>query len=489
MMMRTLFAKLALALTLLLLGIGILYALLSSSLARHYQQEFLQSLNRDLAANLVTGRKLVNGGVLDPKALKETFQHYMMVNPSIEIYLLDQDGTILSYSADPGQVKRERVDLQPVLEFLQGGEFPLLGDDPRSFERRKVFSATRIPRADQQPAYLYVVLRGQEYERIEQLFQNNFLLQLSGTALLVSLLIGLVFGLVLFRLLTRRLHSLAQLMRNFSASNFTQHSHWPEHPRRDDEIERLGQHYNSMAEHIQEQLEALKKQDELRRELVANVSHDLRTPLAALHGYIETLQLKANQFDNDTRAEYLEIALQHSRRVTRLVDELFELAKLDASDIRLQREPFAVAELVQDVIQQFQLPAEEQGLTLGMQGDAALPFVDADIGMIERVLENLIGNALQHTAAGGDVSVILRAREGAVQIEVRDTGSGIPPQELSHIFHRFYRAGNKERSDHHAGLGLAIAQHIVMLHDGIIEVSSEVGIGTRFSFSLPAWQA
>ena len=489
MIIRTLFAKLALALTLLLLGIGILYALLSSSLAHHYQQQFLQSLNRDLAEHLVTERKLVNGGVLDPHALKDTFQHYMMVNPSIEIYLLDENGNILSYSADPGQVKRDHVDLQPIQEFLRGREFPLLGDDPRSFERRKVFSATRIPRAGQPPAYLYVVLRGQEYERIEQLFQNNFLLQLSGTALLVSLLVGLVFGLVLFRLLTRRLHSLARLMRDFSASNFTRHSRWPEHPRRDDEIERLGKHYNSMAEHIQEQLEALKKQDELRRELVANVSHDLRTPLAALHGYIETLQLKANQFDAETRSEYLDIALQHSRRVTRLVDELFELAKLDASELQLQREPFAVAELVQDVIQKFRLPAEEQGVTLDMQGDAALPFVDADIGMIERVLENLIGNALQHTAAGGEVSVVLKAGEDTVQVEVHDNGSGIPPEELPHIFHRFYRAGNKERSDHHAGLGLAIARHIVMLHGGIIEVSSEVGAGTRFSFSLPVWQA
>ena len=144
MIARTLFAKLALALTLLLLGIGLLYAVLSATLTRHYQQEFLQSLNRELASNLVTGRKLVTEGALDQKALKETFNHYMMVNPSIEIYLLDHNGAILSYSAEPGKVKRDHVDLQPIRDFLSGTAFPLLGDDPCSFERRKVFSATRI---------------------------------------------------------------------------------------------------------------------------------------------------------------------------------------------------------------------------------------------------------------------------------------------------------------------------------------------------------
>jgi len=487
MMPRTLFAKLALALTLLLLGIGLLYAVLSTTLTRHYQQEFLQSLNRDLAGNLVTERKLIAEGVLDQKALKETFNHYMMVNPSIEIYLLDYNGTILSYSAEPGKVKRDHVDLRPVRDFLNGTEFPLLGDDPRNFERRKVFSATRIPVQGKPPAYLYVVLRGEEYERIEQLFQHNFLLQLSGAALLVSLSIGLVVGLLLFRLLTRRLHFLAHLMHGFSESNFTQHTPWQQHHRRKDEIELLGKHYNSMAERIQEQLDALKKQDILRRRLVANVSHDLRTPLAAMHGYIETLQMKEQDFDSATRAEYLETALQHSRRITKLVDELFELAKLDAREMQPNREPFALAELVQDVIQKFQLPAEEQRIELSMESDDPLPFVDADIAMIERVLENLIGNALQHTGAGGWISVSLQLKESAVEVQVQDNGSGIAEHDLPGIFDRFYRAGNNERNDYHAGLGLAIAQHIVTLHGGVIEVRSTVNQSTRFFFSLPVW--
>jgi len=484
MLPRTLFTKLALSLTLLLAGIGLLYVLLSSSITRHYQQEFVQSLNRDLAGKLVTERKLLRDGVLDQQALKETFNHYMMVNPDIEIYLLDNAGRILSYSADPGQVKREHVNLASVKHFLAGGDFPLLGDDPRNFERRKVFSAAQLTLNDGAPVYLYVVLRGQEYERIEQLFQHNFLWQLSGAALLASLVVGLLFGLILFRLLTRRLNRLAGLMQRFSESNFSVPVRWPDDPRRRDEIESLGESFSRMAERIQDQIDSLKKQDKLRRELVANVSHDLRTPLAALHGYIETLQLKADAFDAETRSNYLQTALQHSTRLTRLVDELFELAKLDASDMPLHTEPFAVAELAQDIIQKFQLQAEQKSVRLELDSDDNLPFVEGDIALIERVLVNLIANALQHTPAGGRITVSLREEDSGVRIQVEDTGSGISEEDLPRVFERFYRGDNGARSGHHAGLGLAIARHIIRLHGGVIGVSSEAGQGACFTFSL-----
>lgn len=486
-MPKTLFTKLALALTVILLGIGLLYSVLSTYLTRHYQQEFLQNLNRDLASNLVTERELVNDGVLNQSALKKTFTHYMMVNPSIEIYLLDTEGNILSYSADPGQVKRKKIDMQAVMDFTEGKAFPLLGDDPRSFERNKIFSVAPISISDGSMRYLYVVLRGEEYERVERLFEESFLLQLSGVAVLVSLVVGLMVGLLLFMVLTRRLQKLTRLMHKFSESHFSHHDFYPEGGSDADEIDTLGHHYNSMAIRIRDQLEDLKKQDGLRRELVANVSHDLRTPLAALQGYIETLRLKSDEFDDETKIEYLDIALKHSRRLTRLVEELFELAKLDAHETELHCEAFAPAELVQDVIQKFSLSAETDDIKLVMKAQESLPFVYADIGLVERVLENLIGNALRYTPAGGEINALLSIKDTEVEIEIQDTGNGIPESELKNIFDRFYRVDNMERSNQHAGLGLSIAQHIVSLHGGKIRVMSELDSGSRFFFGLPIW--
>ncbi|MGA7979829.1 MAG: ATP-binding protein [Chromatiaceae bacterium] len=489
-MLRTLYAKLALGLGLLLLLVGVLYAVLTISAARDYVQEVSQRFNRNLARDLVMDRDLVQGGQIDEAALKETFHEYMVINPSIEIYLLDPKGTILAYSADPGQVKRRRVSLAPIRAFLTGEpSYPLLGDDPRSHDRQKAFSVTPIPSSDNLQGYLYVVLRGERFDAVDQVLRDNYLLRLSSWSVAVSLACGLVGGLVVFRILTRRLHRLADAVDAFRDSDFTMPPQWPnEGYSRGDEIDRLGATFDQMAGRIVAQIQALKDTDNLRRELVAQVSHDLRTPLASLHGYLETLKLKGGDLTDPERVEYLAVALRQSDRLRRLVAELFELARLDAGEVKATREPFAVTELAQDVLQKLALRARAQAIDLRFSMGERLPFVSADIGLIERVLENLLDNALEHTPGGGAVQVQVERADGGVSLDVRDSGRGIPAADLPRIFERTYRAGHDRYDPQHGGLGLAIAKRILDLHGVPIEVKSDPGQGTSFRFVLPQWQ-
>ena len=494
MMVRTLYAKLSLILIALLLAIGLLYALLSLSAARHYLEEVNQHLNRNLARNLVMDRNLVEQGRINEVALKETFHQYMVINPSIEIYLLDLDGRILSYSADPEKVKRRTVSLQPIRDFLSGGDYPLLGDDPRSHARLKAFSVTEVPSSEAPQGYLYVVLQGEQFDAFNNSVHDNRFLRLSAWALAVSLLLGLLLGLWIFYRLTRRLHRLTANMESFRTSNFLQHTcykkctegQFPEPAA--DEIERLGLSFDAMAQHIIRQFESLKKEDVLRRELVAHVSHDLRTPLTNLHGYLETLLLKEETLTQVERHEYLTTALCHSDRLTQLVAELFELAKLDATKEVLQCEPFAMTELMQDVSQKFSLKLQQAEVALEISIDNDTPFVQADISLIERALENLIGNAIDHTPRGGTLTLSVKKHLGAVAASVRDSGCGMAVAELPRIFDRFYQVHNKNRQVGHAGLGLAIVKRIMELHHSDITVVSEPDHGTCFTFILPAWQ-
>jgi len=486
-MLRTLYGKLAAVLILLLVAIGLLYALISTSAIRHYLQEVSQHFNRDLARNLVADRNLVAEGRIDEEALKETFHQYMVINPSIEIYLLDLEGRILAFSADPGKVKRKRVSLEPIRAFLRGDQaYPLLGDDPRSHDRRKAFSVTPVPSTQSPEGYLYVVLRGEEYDSVESLVRDSYFLRLSGWAVAASLVFGLLAGLVLFHFLTRRLRRLSDVMEQFQRSDFAAHLPYLEgRGGSEDEVDRLGRTFDRMAQRISAQFEALKDQDRLRRELVAQVSHDLRTPLASLNGYLESLQMKEPDLSPQERGEYLGVALRQSERLTRLVEELFELARLDAQETPPRREPFAPAELVQDVLQKFRLAAQSRDVELVMDADPELPFVSADIGMTERVLENLIENALGHTPAGGRVEIAVAAVEGRMAFTVADSGSGIAAEDQPHVFDAFYRSSGSDRSAKHAGLGLAIARRIVELHQGEIRVASRPGQGARFTFFLP----
>ena len=230
-----------------------------------------------------------------------------------------------------------------------------------------------------------------------------------------------------------------------------------------DEIDRLGNTFKEMAARIDTQMEALKASDQMRRELVANVSHDLRTPLATLQGYIETLLIKENQYTPEERRHYLEIAIRHCRRLNTLVSELLELARLESARMDLSPEPFDPRELIQDICQKFTLSAEQKEIELHQQFENAIPLVEADIALIERALENLIENALNYTPEKGKVSVTV-SLETEVVIRISDTGPGIPEKDIPHIFNRFYRSDtSSNKNQEHNGLGLAITARILQL--------------------------
>jgi len=492
-MFKTLYGKLAAVLLGLFCLIGVSYILLTLFTTQTHLQEVNQKLNLTLAEHLVSEKILMKGGRVNEEAMKEVMHMLMAINPSIEVYLLDPDGRILTYSAPPGKVKRDRVSLDPVKVILSAEHsLPILGDDPRDLNRSKIFSVAAIPGKNSIEGYVYIVLGGEEYDSAVQMLQGSYILRLSTWAAVSVLLFTFLAGLVFFRLLTRRLKRLTATMEAFIQSDFskplTLSSQF--NTSSGDEIDRLGTTFSQMADRILEQLKKLKQTDRLRRELVANVSHDLRTPLASLQGYLETLLLKEGKLSPKEQRNYLETATQHSERLGKLVSELFELAKLDSQETQPRLEAFSLGELVQDIAQKFQLTAEKKHIQLRTDLGADLPFVWADIGLIERVLENLIENALRYTPEGGTVTVALIEEENKIIVQVKDTGCGIPQEEIPYIFDRFYRV-EKDRSDGSggAGLGLAIAKSILELHESHIEVSSTLYVGTTFAFHLPIHQA
>jgi signal transduction histidine kinase len=489
--LNNLYARLALGLVALVMLMGAANLAILLHAGRLYQQELNQQLNRTLAANLIEENKLrVEDGRFDPAALEPIFHTYMVINPAIEVYLLNANGRILAFSAPADKVKRDQVDLAPIRAFLYAGDhLPIVGDDPRDSARRKVFSAAPIGPVDRPHGYLYVVLAGEQLDSVAAMLRDSYILRAALYVVIGAALVGVLAGLWLLFWITRRLRRLDSAMSVFAADDFT---HLPPLAEFDtdsqDELGRLGRTFKTMAERIAEQVGTLKQTDALRRELVANVSHDLRTPIASLQGYLETLLMKADTLSAKERNQYLQIAMRHSERLGTLVAELFELAKLESGHTQLHREAFSPGELVQDVVLKYHLPAREAGIHIKADIPSDLPFVDADIALIERVLDNLLDNAVRHTPAGGTVKITLAADANQVNVQVADTGDGIPPEELPRLFDRFYQI---KKSQHDVsdgiGLGLAIVKRILELHAVSIAVYSTLRVGTRFDFSLPVW--
>jgi signal transduction histidine kinase len=252
----------------------------------------------------------------------------------------------------------------------------------------------------------------------------------------------------------------------------------------DDEIASLQLAFHQLAKRIADQWRDLQEQDQQRRDLVANISHDLRTPLASMHGYLETLRLKADHPSESERLHYLDVAIDQSKKVSRLARELFELARLEEGSVKLDKEPFSMVDLVQDVFQKFELAVEAKQQRLIPDIELDLPIVRGDFGMIERVLTNLLDNALRHSPIGGEIKVKLRCDGGSVRVQVSDSGPGIPDDVRQTMFTR-----PSFRSDPHnfaRGLGLVIVRRILLLHKSDISVFPSQAYGATFEFALEA---
>ncbi len=486
-MLHSLSGRLALLLFCTLVAVVAGYGVLTFRGSQAHLDEANQKLNRDLARYLVEANKLARGDEVNRRALAKLFANLMSVNPNIEIYLLDNDGSILTYSAAEERVKRRAVQLAPVREFLAGGSmFPLMGEDPRDLSRLKVFSAAPIPLQGTPEAYLYVVLSGEEYESIADMLVESRLLRTRLFAVALAAVLLLAWFL-LFWSITRRLRQLNCRVEEFRRATLAVPA--PDSqaaPVTGDEIDQLDVTFAQMAQRISEQVDDLKQTDHLRRELIANVSHDLRTPLTALHGYLETLMIKGDELSPAQRREYLETAARSSQRLNKLVSELFELAKLESRAAPLEPEVFSLADLVHDVVEEFQLAAGLKEVRLRTRIDADLAPVSGNIGMIERVLQNLIQNAIRHTPAKGEVTVHAARDPDAVKVSISDTGCGIPQEDLPYIFDRFFKArGAADQNTQGAGLGLAIAKRILEMHGRTIHADSVLNVGTTFTFSLP----
>ena len=457
---------------------------------RMYHEELSQRLNSSIAMYVVNTEQLISDGAVNHEALSQLANRAMVINPTAEIYLLAPDGRILGHALPPDEIVVDRVDVEPIVDLLsESRPLPIKGINPRNPEVRKVFSAFPVADpsdADRHVGYLYVVLGGSQYEAVAEQVAGSDKQRMVAAGILLLVLTAFVAGTLLFSFLTRRLRRLTADVSDFTEQHFTADKLVEAVAQPQDEIDQLRNACHYMASTIQQQLSSLQENDRLRRELVTNISHDLRTPLATMQGYIETLIIKDAALDPLTRQQYLEVARKHAAHLGRLIQDLFELAMLDSSGVTPVFEEFSLTELIHDVVQEFELQAQVAQVSLQVDPPDEAFSVYADISLIQRVLENLVSNALRYTPEGGKVSISVHPSSAAVGVSVADTGAGISEEALPHIFDRFYKADQENGREHGSmGLGLAIAKRILELHGSEIRVVSEEQRGTRFHFDLP----
>jgi signal transduction histidine kinase len=288
-----------------------------------------------------------------------------------------------------------------------------------------------------------------------------------------------LIALIVFGPARRRLKDVQAATERLGAGDLTARA--PEHG--GDEVTSLARAFNKMAEELTSRARALEASDAARRQLLADVSHELMTPLTAMRGYIETLSMSELQLDDKTRERYLGIVTEETHRLERIIGDLLDLARLEGGGTTIRRDRIDVASLFSRVAARHERELRERGIRLADVIGPGAEHIIGDRDRLEQALQNLAANALRHTPDGGEITVTSTRQAAGSVLTVRDTGPGIPPEHLPLIFDRFYKVDASRKAAGGSGLGLSIVKAIVERHGGTITARNEGG--AVFEITLP----
>ncbi len=313
------------------------------------------------------------------------------------------------------------------------------------------------------------------------MFISSHDLGLLITLIVFSLGMSAVLALVLSTSINEDVTDLVRAVRKLGAGDLTARAA----PRGNDELRELSESFNAMAAKLESKIATQKEVEEARRLLVATVSHDLRTPLASMRVIVESIN-DGVVSDPDTVRRYLRTLQHETEYLSRLIDDLFELSQIDAGILGLHLEPANIKDLISDTLQSLAPQANEKGVRVTGRAPELVSDLVIDTQRVQRVLYNLVQNAVRHTPADGSVAISATESGEEVRVSVADSGEGIAPEEMPHLFERFHRTDqSRSRAHGSAGLGLSIARGIVEAHGGRIWAESSQGRGSTFTFSLP----
>lgn len=392
------------------------------------------------------------------QSIYQLFLRFIKVNPKLSPYLTDGNNTII---ISPFRISQSHLKFSSDDELVIN---PRNSGEPLYFIFEKNIAGSTMN--------LLTVL---ERDSPIQITATQKLLVGQGLIIFISSSIAVIFMSLLF---ASRVKRLRQAVHDFEAGKgFKGYE-----TEANDEIGELSMAFYNMSDRINRAVIELKERDALRRELIAGISHDLRTPLSAISGFTEVL---LGEEKIDQKRDKLATIYRNSQVLKKLIDGLFELARLDEVTEKLEQKPFPIAELVSDIVAKFAVQAENKKISLKLHPPVNIGQVLGDPSLIERAISNLIENAILYTESGGRVELSITKEASHIKISVTDTGRGIPPEDIDRIFLKFFRGDRaRDKESGGTGLGLAVTKRIIEAHGGSVRVVSVLGKGTTFEIRL-----
>ncbi|MFT5235496.1 MAG: signal transduction histidine kinase [Shewanella sp.] len=455
------------------------------------RDQLQQSLHRELALHMSHINPLLSQGITSNAALKEAFHDFMLLGPSFEIYTLDTLGNVVAYDAKAEKIKRLRVETPALRDFIDGAELPIKGLDPRSLDSKKIFSAAYLQNADgENTGFLYVIIGGEEFDMWQSLVSEHQAPRFWIGVVLASIVFALALFALLAKYLTSPLSRLEHDLGVLGSHNINDGLCLPDDYRGSREIQQLSLHINQLLEKIRQQHQAINRQQQVRHDFMLHLSHDLKTPLTSLLGYIDTWLLMPV---NERNSNFIEIAANSGRHIQQLLSQMLELAALENGQITPELKRVELTPLMHELVLIFAPRAKKQKVELDFDLSSNL-IVMTDPQILMRVLSNLIDNAIRYTPAGGRITIkplahkseeLLYINDKPIWLCVSDNGSGMHKHELRAL-KQLKSKPKFNRNDvlPQLGVGLAIVRQLLGLLKCNIDIESVPGEGSQFHIEL-----
>ena len=457
---------------LILIVVFVLTFFVSLRLHEHFEQK----ISAELKSNAVLVGDILHADLIEGR-LEEIQRKTGRLADKLDlrITIVGKDGRVLGDSEEEKSLLGNHGDRLEIAEAIENG----FGQSTRFSDTLGLNMKYVAVRVDQGDMILGTVRFALPLSRVQPEIRIIYRVVLFGA--IVAVIIALIAAYFVSRSITLPIRRMRETAQQIAKGDFDRRVRI----KSKDELGELAESLNTMADELQQKMENLKQLDRVRTDFVANVSHELKTPLTLIKGYIETLQNKAFN-DKEKSDKFISIIKEHSDRLGYTIDDLLSLSELELSKDCLDITDFDLKEVIDEISLGFgqALAEKQQSLTVSTQGDDFC--IQADRNKIEQVFANLIDNAVKYTKESGRIEILLCEQDQAVCVTVQDNGIGIPKEHRDRVFERFYRVDKaRSRELGGTGLGLSIVKHIVLAHKGKIAIESEPNRGTKVSVTFP----
>ena len=437
-----------------LLFMGITY--LSTS---NFHEASMQLLNKDVAAHIAKFTSPFKDGGIDKKKADSVFYDAMVLSPSAEVYFLDTSGKVIAYHADVNDIKQWELSLENIKKLIasQGKEY-IKGPDPRDPGNPKIFSAAEVLNGDKQLGYIYVILGSNK--NITKMLYNSYFSGLIIKVFFVIIILSILFSFFYINRFQKSFNYMLVILEKFQNGDFE--ARFPLN--KNGELEPVTAAFNKMADLLVYNIDRITKSEKERKDFIANISHDLRTPLSIARGYTETLLMKKEKhISPQEEGEFLQLVYKKMVQVEYMVKQLFDLSKMESVSFVPSKEPFVFSEILQEIVHESLSAAQEKNIKIDSSNSEDASWIFADVGMIERVIQNLVVNAIKHTPQNGSIKVSLEKDSGMLIFKIQNSGQ-ILNEQMINWFNNPKDTNLLSNRPANTGLGLVIVKKILQLH-------------------------